>query len=38
MGTETQEVAEKQLDLTLHCHHQNEFCIKIGSDESQFNA
>ena len=20
--------------LSLHCHHQNDFCIKIGSDES----
>ena len=24
--------------LSLHCHHQNDFCIKIGSDESHFNA
>ena len=22
----------------LHCHHQNDFCIKIGSDESHFNV
>ena len=21
----------------LHCHHQNDFCIKMGSDESRFN-
>ena len=21
-----------------HCHHQNESCIKIGSDESHFNV
>ena len=21
--------------LSLHCHHQNDFCIKMGSDESQ---
>ena len=21
----------------LHCHHQNDFCIKAGSDESHFN-
>ena len=21
----------------LHCHHQNDFCIKMGSDESHFN-
>ena len=24
--------------LSLHCHHQNDLCIKVGSDESQFNA
>ena len=23
---------------TLHCHHQNDFCIKVGSDESHFNV
>ena len=23
--------------LSLHCHHQNDFCIKVGSDESYFN-
>ena len=23
--------------LSLHCHHQNDFCIKMGSDESHFN-
>ena len=22
--------------LLLHCHHQNDFCIKIGSDKSHF--
>ena len=22
--------------LSLHCHHQNDFCIKRGSDESHF--
>ena len=22
--------------LSLHCHHQNDFCIKVGSDESHF--
>ena len=22
--------------LSLHCHHQNVFCIKVGSDESHF--
>ena len=24
--------------LSLHCHHQNDFCIKLGSDESHFNV
>ena len=24
--------------LLLHCHHQNESCIKMGSDESNFNV
>ena len=24
--------------LTLHCHHPNEFCIKIGSNESHFDV
>ena len=24
--------------LSLHCRHQNDFCIKIGSDESYFNV
>ena len=23
--------------LLLHCHHQNDFCITMGSDESHFN-
>ena len=23
---------------TVHCRHQNDFCIKIGSDESHFNV
>ena len=22
----------------LHCHHQNDFCIKMGSDENHFNV
>ena len=26
------------LYLSLHCHHQNDSCIKVGSDENQFNA
>ena len=24
--------------LSTHCHHQNDFCIKVGSDESYFNV
>ena len=24
--------------LSIHCHHQNDSCIKIGSDESRFNV
>ena len=24
--------------LSVHCHHQNDFCIKMGSDESHFNV
>ena len=24
--------------ISLHCHHQNDSCIKMGSDESQFNV
>ena len=22
----------------IHCHHQNNFCIKVGSDERHFNV
>ena len=24
--------------LSLHCHHQTDFCIKVGSDESHFHV
>ena len=24
--------------LSLHCHHQNDCCIRMGSDESHFNV
>ena len=27
---------EEIIYLSLHCHHQNNFCIKVGSDESHF--
>ena len=29
---------EKALYRTSHCHHQNDFWIKVGSDESRFNV
>ena len=28
----------KIINLPLHCHHQNDSCIKMGSDESRFNV
>ena len=32
------EVGEREIIyLSVHCHHQNDFCIKTGSDESHFN-
>ena len=32
------EVGEREIIyLSLHCHHQNDSCIKMGSDESHFN-
>ena len=33
------EVGEKEIIyLSLHCHHQKDFCIKVGSDENHFNV
>ena len=33
------EVGEREIIyLSLHCHHQNDFCIKMGSDERRFNV
>ena len=33
------EVGEEEIIyLLLHCHHQNDTCIKMGSDESHFNV
>ena len=29
---------EGEIYLSRHCHHQNDFCIKVGSDESHFNV
>ena len=33
-GNEEEEI----IYLSLHCHHQNDLCIKVGSDESHFNV
>ena len=33
------EVGEREIIyLSLHCHNQNDFCIKMGGDESHFNV
>jgi len=32
------EVVEETIYLSLHCHHHNDSCIKMGSDESHFNV
>ena len=33
------EVGEREIIyLSLHCYHQNDSCIKMGSDESHFNV
>ena len=33
------EVGEKKIIyLSLRCHHQNDACMKMGSDESRFNV
>ena len=33
------EVGEKEIIyLSLRCHHQNDSCIKMGTDESHFNV
>ena len=29
---------EEIIYISLHCHHQNDFCIKVGSDKSHFNV
>ena len=29
---------ERRLYLILHCHHQNDSCIKMGVDETYFNV
>ena len=35
---EVGEQGERLLYPSLHCHHQNDSCIKVGSDESHFNV
>ena len=35
---EVEEEGERLLYLLLHCHHQHDFCIKMGSHESHFNV
>ena len=38
-GTEIPGGGERgRLYLTLYCHHRNDSCIKMGSDESRFNV
>ena len=38
-GGEGMEVGEREIIyLSLHCHHQNYFCIKMGNDKSHFNV
>ena len=38
-GEEGMEVGEREIIyLSLHCHHQNLFCINVGSDDSHFNV
>ena len=33
------EVGEREIIyLSLHCHHQNDSCIKMGTSESHFNV
>ena len=32
------EEGERLLYLSLHCHHQNDSCIKVSSDESHLNV
>ena len=28
----------REIYLSLYCHHQNDSCIKVGSEESHFNV
>ena len=31
-------VEKEIIYLSLHCHHQNDSCVKVGSDESHFHV
>ena len=35
---EVEEEGDDQYCLSLHCHHHNDTCMKVGSDESHFNV
>ena len=35
---EVGEEGDYNLYISLHCHHQNDSCIKMSSDESRFNV
>ena len=38
-GKEVWRWGEREIiHLSPHCHHQNDSCIKVGSDESHFNV
>ena len=38
-GKEVWRLGEREIIyLSLHCHHRNDFCIKVGSDESHFDV
>ena len=37
-GMEVGGEGDYNICLSLHCHHQNDFCIKMGSDESHSNV
>ena len=38
MGVWTWGGEGESIYLSLHCHHQKDSCIKVGSDESRFNV
>ena len=38
MGLRSHELGVGKTHTVLHCHHQDDFCIMMDSDESQFNV